>query len=867
MKLPTSTSFLTAVLALCLLLGLSGTPAQADSYEAHLPPELSTSKDLCAYAPCQAVLPTAESFSERMGRPSYVEGYHTENGKKNVVGYVFLSTDIVDIPAYSGKPVVTLIGMDTQGVFTGAKVLKHSEPILLLGIPESKLIDFIQQYVGKYVGDKVEIGKSHVEPGLVNLDAISGATVTVIAQNQVMMRSGLEVARQVGIVKPKIRPQAKFAPVNEKLDWAQLVTEGSVQRLTIQPTDVGLPPSPKPFIDMSFGYLNTPTVGRSILGDANYAALMSRLQPGEHAIFIIANGTESFKGSGFVRGGIYDRVQVNQDGDITTFRDLDYLNLYGIEAVGAPAYHESAIFIIRNPSFSGAYPWNLVFLGNKVDRETGMRTFATFEQEYWLNSRYLEGGRPAFQRPDPTWLKVWKSQPLKIALFALLLLSAGFVYAIRDKLVRRAERKDKRWVSIPKYTLWVLSIGYAGFYLMAQPSITQVLTWFHSILFQWEWGLFLSDPFIFLFWVFIIITTFFWGRGMFCGWLCPYGSLSEILFKVAGKLGLKRFQTQLPDAWHDRLKWLKYAIFLGLLFVSFYSMGLAEKLAEVEPFKTTFLVGVWNRSWPFVLYFSVLFILAMFIERFFCKYLCPLGASLAIPSTFRWWGLKRKAECGPCKACAVGCGSQAIHPVAGNIDQRECLLCLDCMVMYYDDHACPPLVQERKARTKAGKPLTAIAANGYYIPIQPVPATPSAQEQPRIGMAAWIYGEIVDHLFPWSSQAVRGRNVVFKALIAALTVLVTWIWLLGAAGKLGTGIILGWWLAWSVYEIIERMHSKPYVKEGPWWGRNLRPARWPDMMAYVGMKNLLIGVALFLLMKAVGVLAFLQGLPELKGLY
>ena len=102
---------------------------------------------------------------------------------------------------------------------------------------------------------------------------------------------------------------------------------------------------------------------------------------------------------------------------------------------------------------------------------------------------------------------------------------------------------------------------------------------------------------------------------------------------------------------------------------------------------------------------------------------------------------------------------------------------------------------------------------------------------------------------------------------AALTVLVTWIWLLGAAGKLGTGIILGWWLAWSVYEIIERMHSKPYVKEGPWWGRNLRPARWPDMMAYVGMKNLLIGVALFLLMKAVGVLAFLQGMPELKGFY
>ena len=854
---------LLAVLALSTLLSPS---ALSDSYEAKLPTEISTSKDLCAYVPCNNVLPGADSFSERKGRPSYVEGYKTEGEKKKLIGYVFLSTDIVDIPAYSGKPVVTLIGMDTKGLFTGAKVLKHSEPILLLGIPESKLVDFIQQYVGTFVGARVEFGKSHKDQGIVGIDAISGATVTVIAQNQVMLRSGMEVARQVGIIEPKIRPQAKLVDLDETLEWAALVKEGSIQRMVIQTADVGLPPSPDPYIEMSFGYLNTPSVGRSILGKSGYTSLMSRLKPGEHAIFIIANGKESFKGSGFVRGGIYDRVQINQDGDISTFRDIDYLNLYGIEAAGAPEYHESAIFIIRHPGFSAAYPWNLVFLGNKMDRETGARTFATFEQEYWVADRYLDGGRPEYQRPEATWVKVWKSRPVEILCFTLLLLAAGFVYAIRDKLVRRAERNDKRWVSIPKYSLWVASIGFSGFYLMAQPSITQVLTWFHSILFQWEWELFLSDPFIFLFWIFIITTTFFWGRGMFCGWLCPYGSLSEIIYKLSGKVGLKRFQFQLPAAMHERLKWLKYAIFLGLLFVSFYAMGLAEKLAEVEPFKTTFLVGVWNRSWPFVTYFTLLFILSMFVERFFCKYLCPLGASLAIPSTFRWWGLKRKAECGPCKACAAGCGSQAIHPTAGNIDQRECLLCLDCMVMYYDEHACPPLAKERKRREKAGLPLTPVAASGYYIPLKQLPDEPAASTEPPVSTAAWLYRETIDHLFPWSSKVQR-RNVFVKALLAGITMLMIWVWLLGAAGKMGTGLILGWWLAWSIYEIIERMQCKPYVKEGPWWGRNLRQASWPDMMAYVGMKNLLIGAALFLLMKAVGVLAILQGMPELKWLY
>ncbi|TCV83267.1 4Fe-4S binding protein [Sulfurirhabdus autotrophica] len=692
--------------------------ASSGTYEAPLPAQLSTDPNLCAYVPCQDVMPGADSFSNRKGKPPYVEAYQGDSGDKKLIGYVFLSTDIVDIPAYSGKPVVTLIGMDKQGIITGAKVLRHSEPILLLGIPEAELTKFIKQYLGKFVGSKIEIGKSREGQGYIGLDAISGATVTVIAQNQVMLRSGMEIAKQVGIIKPTIRPQAKFTAISNKLSWEEMVKQGVVQHLTVSTKDVGVE-GEGPYIDMYFGYLNTPAVGKNVLGEFGYNRLMSDLKPGEHAIFIIANGMESFKGSGFVRGGIYDRIQVSQEMDTFTFRDLDYLNLYGIEAAGAPAYHEAGIFIIRSKSFSGAYPWSLVFLANKADKETGTKTFTNFDKEYWLPARYLEGGRPAVERPEPVWVRVWKDKKIEIGLFVLLLLGTAIVYGLRDKLVRRAKRKDKRWVSIPKYFIWITSVGFVGFYLMAQPSITQILTWFHSILYQWRWELFLSDPFIFIFWWFIIITVFFWGRGLFCGWLCPYGSLSELAFKFGERIGLKRFQFMLPHAVHDKLKWLKYGIFAGLLAVSFYSMGMAEKMAEVEPFKTTFLVGVWNRSWPFVLFWGALFGISIFTERPFCKYLCPLGAGLAIPSTFRFFGLKRKKECNTCTACAVGCGSLAIDK-QGKIDQRECLLCLDCMVMYYDSHACPPLSKERKLREKAGQPLTKISPQGYFIPIKEI---------------------------------------------------------------------------------------------------------------------------------------------------
>lgn len=863
----------------------------AGAYEAKLPPELFTAADMCRYAPCADVMPGATRFSERKGQPPYVEAWAGEGAQAVLKGYVMLTTDITDTPAYSGKPVVTLVGMDTQGKFTGTKVLKHSEPILLLGIPESALLNFLSQYVGKFVGDSIEIGNG-------GIDGISGATVTVIAENQVLTTSGMAVARQTGILKPVQRTQAQFLTLgnpltpNSKPDWSTLVKEGSVQRLQVPTQDVGLPASASPFIELWFGYLNAPDTGRAILGDANYEKLIDHLAPGEHAIFVIRTaGDESFKGSGFVRGGLYDRVQVRQEHDTFTFRDRDYLNLYGIEAAGAPHYTESAIFIIRSTAFSAAYPWRFVFMGNRVDRETGARTFRNFTADYWLPAQYLQGGHPEIPREQSRSEKIWQGRMLEIGLFSVFLLAVAVVYSFRHRLTRRATHL-RRWpVNAFKYSGWLISIVLVGGGLMAQPSVTQVLTWFHSLLFQWTWELFLSDPFIFIFWIFIVVTVFLWGRGLFCGWLCPFGSLSEMLFRFARLLGLKKLQRKLPAEWHHRLKWVKYGIFFGLLGVSLFSMELAEQLAEIEPFKTTFLIGLLQRGGPYAAYAAALLGLSLFIERPFCKYLCPLGAALAIPSTFRWFGLPRKQECNSCKACAKGCGSQAID-TAGRIDPRECLLCLDCLVLYTDNHACPPLAQERKQREKAGLPLTAINVDGYYVPLAegvtasmaaelshssavatakskakriPMrevddPRMPSAPMKPpyplqQTRMGLW-WSEFLDHVWPWRGYDMhRIKGGLILGLIPAV------IFGLGLTlhGNVQAGLLIGGWSAWCLFEAIVRLGAKPYVKEGPWWQHRYRLANGMDMLSYVGFKNLLIGASVFLLLKSLGLLQWGAG--------
>jgi len=862
-------------LLLVVLLALSAGPleGQTSSYDVTLPAELSSGPDLCAAAPCRDVLPGADRFSPRLGRPSYVEAYEhqgEEDGQDALVGYVFLSTDIVDIPAYSGKPVVTLIGMDRSGTIVGTKILKHSEPILLVGIPEEQLTRFVNQFIGKKAWDKVELGRARAGSAALGIDGISGATVTVVAQNQVVMRSAHQIARQVGLVAAEPRAPAVFTSDAPRQDWRGLLREGSVQRLLVQAADVGATNTREPLIDIYFGYLNMPAVGRSVLGDAGWARLMSRLGPHDHAIFLAANGRESFKGSGFVRGGIFDRVQVAQDVDTFSFRDTDYLNLYDIEADGAPTFGESAIFIIRGERFSAAYPWSLIYLANTVDRVTGERTFTSFDREYWLDAKYLQGGRPHVAAPEAAWVGIWRMRAVEIGLFVVLLAGVTVAHTFRDRLTRAASRRNHWPVEGIKYVGWVVSLVFVGFYLMAQPSITQVLTWFHALVFEWNWPLFLSEPFIFLFWLFILVTVFIWGRGLFCGWLCPFGSLSEMLHKAAGVLGLRRFQFKLPMRWHHHLKWVKYGIFLGLLVVSFFSMTLAETLAEIEPFKTTFLVGIWNRSWPFATFAGGLLVLSLFIERPFCKYLCPLGAALAIPSTFRWIGLRRKPACNSCSACAFRCGSQAIDE-DGRIDHRECLLCLECMILYTDTHTCPPLVVERKRRERAGLPSTPIGVDGHFIPLTAAtagvpavwPARPRSTVDPRMQtdpvQPSWdrqpsafrrLSAELRHHGWPVDADRPWRSHIAAAAALAAAGVVLV----LAIADVVPHVSVLGAALLLSFWEARTRMASLRFVKEGPWWRHQYRVAKPIDMLSYVGLKNLLIGAVLFLALKALGVL-------------
>jgi NosR/NirI family nitrous oxide reductase transcriptional regulator len=173
-------------------------------------------------------------------------------------------------------------------------------------------------------------------------------------------------------------------------------------------------------------------------------------------------------------------------------------------------------------------------------------------------------------------------------------------------------------------------------------------------------------------------------------------------------------QWRLPFPLHERLWPLKYIAFLALFAVFLGEPTLALTGAEIEPFKTA-MVLKFNRAWPFVLYAVGLLVAGMFVSRAFCRYLCPLGAALAIPARMRMFEwLRRRWQCGtPCQQCALSCPVQAIHPT-GQINPNECIHCLRCQVNYYDDRLCPPLIDRRKRRElrQKGQADPAAAAEG-----------------------------------------------------------------------------------------------------------------------------------------------------------
>ena len=656
--------------------------------------------------------PSVTTLVPREGNRAIQELYAGDELK----GYAYQSLDFIQTPAYSGKPLNIVVVLDTDGNIVSSRVIEHHEPILLVGIPERKLHEFTDQYVGLKADQRVTVGGTSSEHK-VAVDGLSGATVTVMVVNEVIMKSAHRVAAELGLVQSQKNARPPLANIQtdnfQDKSWQTLTGEGSVRRLKLtrgQADDAfkgtpaeGIDTTPRkqrgePLIDLYTAYLNVPAIGRNLLGERQFQWLTSELREGEHAIAVMANGDYSFKGSGYVRGGIFDRIQIRQFGDTFNFRDLDFYRLSDVYAEDMPEFSEMAIFIIRQQyNFDPGTEWTLELT---VKRQTGPldSEFQVFPLTYQLPDQYYPRPEPVMTEEDmladqPMWVQMWYQREFQIVVLGIGIGVLLFILFFQDWLVQKP--KMLRWI---RHAFLTYTLFFIGWYALGQLSIVNVLTFVNSLVSGFSWETFLIDPVLFVLWAVVAGIILLWGRAVYCGWLCPFGALQELLNEIARKLRVPQYTV--PFAWHERLWAIKYIILLVLFGVSLDSMATAERLAEVEPFKTAITLR-FDRSWPFVIYAVLLLVVNLFTRKAFCRYLCPLGAALALPSKLRVFDwLKRRRECGnPCRLCDHECEVQAIHP-DGHINYMECHYCLDCQMTYFDDHKCPPLIVKRRGKRR-----------------------------------------------------------------------------------------------------------------------------------------------------------------------
>ena len=550
---------------------------------------LSQAADLpSVYPQARTIFPDAEAYSGFEGTPPSIAVY--KSGR--IIGYLFLTEDVLRIPAYSGKHINTMVGIDPEGRIAGLSIVQHDEPILAVGITHERLNRYVAQYEGKSAYDRITIGADR--KGYVAIDGITGATITVMVQNATVMRSAKLVAEARGIRNPGL--------------------SGAGGSRAHEPPRAALPSTP-------------PT-----------------LQPPLPANDPARNPV------------------VSEKADKT-------LNRQGVPVSERP------ISVKQIPSLvHGVVP---------LSREMPPPIIASLP---------AKPGTWTPPQEEPAWIAIWQNRTFDIAILVIGLATLFFILIFQDWLAQYPTALIYVRNGFHVYTLF-----FIGWWGLAQLSVINVLTFVTSVMHGFHWENFLIDPMLFILWGFVAMTLLLWGRGVYCGWLCPFGALQELILIASRRLKLP--EIEFSDAVHERLVALKYIILILLFGVSLQSIAEAAWYAEVEPFKTVISMR-FQREWNYVLYAFILIGVAAVNRKFFCKYLCPLGAALAIPGRFRlfeWW-LRRRKECGkPCQVCANRCSVRAIRPT-GEINANECHYCLDCQVIYYNDKVCLPLIDRRKRR-------------------------------------------------------------------------------------------------------------------------------------------------------------------------
>ncbi len=612
-------------------------------------------------------------------------------GENNeVLGLMVLSNDISNLKGYSGAPLNTLVSIDNDGIYQGIKIIDHSEPIVLIGLPESTLTDFTSSYQNHHISEEVVITTSNKKKETANesqitVDAISGATVTALILNETILISARALGKHLGLYKDQQEVRGDFVSDHKPWSWEKMLEENVFGQLTIKSTDFDPSSEERILAKIWYAIADAPQIGLSLLGKRRYEFHMQKKAPDAHILVVFSQGKLSFKGSGFARGGIFDRFRLNQErSGATIFRDSDYENMPQPALKDTPQFAEGGVFIIPENKINPSLDFDFTFLASL--HEAGgsyKRQFKSFKSTFRLPESIYERQLVLDESNSAYWKQPWRDKraDITIAICSLLIFTVLFTLARMGRIGPIGKIKNFQIL------FFIFVVTVFGFYLNSQLSVINILTIIQFIQKELEVTLFYTDPVIFILWVSVFILVLAYGRGIYCGWLCPFGALTELIYRAGQSLGVK--PVTVSETLDKKLLYVKYFIFFSLLFsFLFISKEWGFMVAEIEPFKYTFTVAPWSQPLLILFWWLLIIVMSLVMLKPFCRYFCPLGVFFVLGGYFSAFPLPRVATCQGCRICYRNCDYKAISK-SGAIVDEECTLCLACWTSLKGYSPCP----------------------------------------------------------------------------------------------------------------------------------------------------------------------------------
>ena len=262
------------------------------------------------------------------------------------------------------------------------------------------------------------------------------------------------------------------------------------------------------------------------------------------------------------------------------------------------------------------------------------------------------------EAPVETWAEILRPQYLDLALLTAFIVLA--MISFRRK-------------SVPlKFVTFAFAIGYMGFTKSYLISITNIFS-----VVDWNWPVFKYSLAWYLFFGFTVVSTILWGR-LYCGRICAYGALTQTLDAILPA----KWRVDVPRSIEKRAALVKFGVLAGV--VAYYIVTHDLLIYQyTEPFWMFSLLGT-PLMWTLL---AILLAVTLFVRNAYCRFLCPVGATLGLMSYATVFRIKRWSECSTCRICQKACQWGAID--GPRIVMTECVRCDDCERLYADTEKCP----------------------------------------------------------------------------------------------------------------------------------------------------------------------------------